>query len=54
MVETPGELTDILQTVVHAFIRMKKVDMQLSCHFVHQNVTAVMAESKSNKIFKTN
>ena len=45
--ETPGELTDILQTAVHAFIRMKQVDMQLSCHFVHQNVTAVMADSKS-------
>ena len=45
--ETPGELTDILQTSVHAFIRMKNVDMQLSCHFVHQNVTAVMADSKS-------
>ena len=45
--ETPGELTDILQTAVHAFIRMKNVEMQLSCHFVHQNVTAVMAESKS-------
>ena len=45
--ETPGELTDILQTAVHAFIRMKNVDMPLSCHFVHQNVTAVMADSKS-------
>ena len=45
--ETPGELTDILQTSVHAFIRMKNVEMQLSCHFVHQNVTAVMADSKS-------
>ena len=45
--ETPGELTDILQTAVHAFIRMKNVDMQLSCHFVHQNVTTVMADSKS-------
>ncbi|XP_065900804.1 interferon-induced very large GTPase 1-like isoform X2 [Dysidea avara] len=45
--ETPGELTDILQTAVHAFMRMKNVDMQLSCHFVHQNVTAVMAVSKS-------
>ena len=45
--ETPGELTDILQTAVHAFIRMKKVEMQLSCHFVHQNVTAVMADRKS-------
>ena len=45
--ETPGELTDILQTAVHAFIRMTNVDMHLRCHFVHQNVTAVMAESKS-------
>ena len=45
--ETPGELTDILQTAVHAFIRMKKVDMQLGCHFVHQNVTAVMADNQS-------
>lgn len=45
--ETPGELTDILQTAVHAFIRMKNVDMHLRCHFVHQNVTAVMADNKS-------
>ena len=44
--ETPGDLSDILQTAVHAFIRMKKVDMQLSCHFVHQNVPAIMAEKK--------
>ena len=42
--ETPGEMTDILQTAVHAFIRMKNVNMQLSCHFVHQNVTAVMVD----------
>ena len=45
--ETPGELTDILQTAIHAFIRMKNVEMQLSCHFVHQNVSAVLANSKS-------
>ena len=45
--ETPGELTDILQTSVHAFIRMKNVDLELRYHFVHQNVTAVMADSKS-------
>ena len=51
--ETPGELTDILQTAVHAFIRMKNVEMQLSCHFVHQNVTAVMADSK-NKVGRQN
>ena len=44
--ETPGDLSDILETAVHAFIRMKQVDMQLSCHFVHQNVPAIMAEKK--------
>ena len=44
--EAPGDLSDILQTAVHAFIRMKKVDMELSCHFVHQNVTV----TQSNKL----
>ena len=44
--ETPGDLSDILETAVHAFIRMKQVDMQPSCHFVHQNVPAIMAEKK--------
>ena len=45
--ETPGELTSILLTAAHAFIRMKNVDLQLSCHFVHQNVPAVTADSKN-------
>ena len=46
--ETPGgDMTDILQTAVHAFIRMKNIDMQLSCYYVHQNVPAVTADSKS-------
>ena len=44
--ETPGDLTDILETAVHAFIRMKQIDMNLSCHFVHQNVPAIMADKK--------
>jgi len=44
--ESPGDLTDILETAVHAFIRMKQVDMQPSCHFVHQNVPAIMADKK--------
>ena len=44
--ETPGDLNDILQTAVHAFIRMKNVSMDLSCHFVHQNVTALLVDSK--------
>ena len=44
--EAPGDLNDILQTAVHAFIRMKNVDLNLHCHFVHQNVTALLIDSK--------
>ena len=45
--ESPGDLNDILQTAVHAFIRMKNVSVNLRCHFVHQNVTAVLADSQT-------
>ena len=45
--ETIGDMDDILQTAVHAFLRMKKVELKPSCHFVHQNVTAVTAEEKA-------
>lgn len=44
--ETVGDMDDILQTAVHAFIRMSEVSLKPSCHFVHQNVTAVMAQQK--------
>ena len=44
--ESPGDLNDILQTAVHAFIRMKNVSVNLNCHFVHQNVTALLVDSK--------
>ena len=44
--ETSGDMDDILQTVVHAFLRMKHVQLALSCQFVHQNVSSVMAASK--------
>ena len=44
--EAPGDLNDILQTAVHAFIRMRNVSVNLSCHFVHQNVTALSVDSK--------
>ena len=44
--EIPGELEDILQTAVHAFLRMKEVRLSASCHFVHQNVAAVTAGEK--------
>ena len=44
--EAPGDLNDILQTAVHAFIRMRSVGVNVSCHFVHQNVTALSVDSK--------
>ena len=45
--ETPDDLYDILQISLHAFIRMRKVEMNPSCLFVHQNVPDVLASSKS-------
>ena len=44
--EAPGDLDDILQTALHAFIRMRKVEMNPSCQFVHQNVPDALAASK--------
>ena len=44
--EAPGEMENILQTAVHAFIRMKNVQLQPSCQFVHQNVATMMASDK--------
>jgi hypothetical protein len=35
--EVPGDIDDILQTSVHAFLRMNKVRYNPSCQFVHQN-----------------
>ena len=44
--ETPGDMDDILQTAVHAFLHMKNLDLNPSCQFVHQNVAAVPAAAK--------
>ena len=44
--EIAGDMDDILQTAVHAFLRMKVVNLNLSCHFVHQNVGDVAADQK--------
>ncbi|XP_062389284.1 interferon-induced very large GTPase 1-like [Sardina pilchardus] len=41
--ENPAEMQDILQTVIQAFLRMKKVRLNPSCMFVHQNVSDVSA-----------
>ncbi|XP_049331723.1 interferon-induced very large GTPase 1-like [Astyanax mexicanus] len=45
--ENPSEMQDILQNVVQAFMRMKKVRLKPSCVFVHQNVTDVAAGEKN-------
>ncbi len=45
--ENPSEMHDILQIVVQAFLRMKKVRLHPSCVFVHQNVSDVTAEEKN-------
>uniref|UniRef100_A0A669CM73 Interferon-induced very large GTPase 1-like n=1 Tax=Oreochromis niloticus TaxID=8128 RepID=A0A669CM73_ORENI len=47
MGENPSEMQDILQIVVQAFMRMKKVKLSPSCVFVHQNVTDVAAAEKN-------
>ncbi|KAM9398969.1 up-regulator of cell proliferation-like [Salvelinus alpinus] len=41
--ENSTEMKDILQIVVHAFIRMKEVGKKPICHFVHQNVSDMSA-----------
>ncbi|XP_067282740.1 interferon-induced very large GTPase 1-like [Pseudorasbora parva] len=45
--ENPSEMQDILQIVVQAFMRMKKVKLNPSCVFVHQNVSEVTAGEKN-------
>ena len=37
--EVAGDMEDILQTAMHAFIRMRKVKFKPHCQFVHQNAT---------------
>ncbi|XP_068073950.2 uncharacterized protein [Danio rerio] len=41
--ENPSEMQDVLQIVVQAFMRMKKVRLNPSCVFVHQNVSDITA-----------
>jgi len=41
--EAPADLSDILQTVIHALIRMKDVDKHPGCFFVHHNVAEQFA-----------
>ncbi|KAM3850359.1 interferon-induced very large GTPase 1-like [Diretmus argenteus] len=45
--ENSTEMRDILQIVVHAFLRMKEVGKKPKCLFVHQNVSDVSAHDKN-------
>ncbi|XP_032439895.1 interferon-induced very large GTPase 1-like [Xiphophorus hellerii] len=45
--ENSTEMKDILQIVVHAFLRMKEVGKKHQCQFVHQNVSDVSAHEKN-------
>ncbi|XP_075034949.1 interferon-induced very large GTPase 1-like [Mixophyes fleayi] len=45
--EHTSEMKDILQIVVHAFLRMKEIGKKPNCQFVHQNVSVVSAHQKN-------
>ncbi|KAG8547717.1 hypothetical protein GDO81_027696 [Engystomops pustulosus] len=45
--ENTTEMKDILQIVVHAFLRMKEIGKKPNCQFVHQNVSDVSAHEKN-------
>ncbi|XP_052446836.1 interferon-induced very large GTPase 1-like [Carassius gibelio] len=45
--ENPSELQEILQIIVQAFMRMKKVKLNPSCMFVHQNISDIAAGEKN-------
>ncbi|XP_075174728.1 interferon-induced very large GTPase 1-like [Anomaloglossus baeobatrachus] len=45
--ENTTEMKDILQIVVHAFLRMKEVGKKPNCQFIHQNVSDVSAHDKN-------
>ncbi|KAG9463810.1 hypothetical protein GDO78_021029 [Eleutherodactylus coqui] len=45
--ENAEEMKDILQIVVHAFLRMKGICKKSSCLFVHQNMSDVSAPVKN-------
>uniref|UniRef100_A0A8C8SFK4 VLIG-type G domain-containing protein n=1 Tax=Pelusios castaneus TaxID=367368 RepID=A0A8C8SFK4_9SAUR len=45
--ENATEMKDILQIVVHAFLRMEEIGQQPNCQFVHQNVSDVSAHDQN-------
>jgi len=44
--EAQADIKDILQTAIHAFIRMKEVCKNPGCMLIHQNVTEKFADEK--------
>ncbi|XP_063285634.1 up-regulator of cell proliferation-like [Pelobates fuscus] len=42
--ENTAEITDILQMVTHAFLRINQIGKKPNCQFVHQNASAVSAD----------
>jgi hypothetical protein len=51
--EVPGDMDDILQTSVHAFLRMNEVRYTPSCQFVHQNAGANVSSEMGRANFTT-
>ncbi|XP_077303276.1 up-regulator of cell proliferation-like [Lithobates pipiens] len=45
--ENTAEMKDVLQIVVHAFLRMKEIGLKPNCQFVHQNVSDVSANDQN-------
>ncbi|KAK9542117.1 hypothetical protein VZT92_000007 [Zoarces viviparus] len=45
--ENSTEMKDVLQITAHAFLRMKEIGKKPVCHFVHQNVGGVSADTKN-------
>ncbi|XP_043372952.1 interferon-induced very large GTPase 1-like isoform X2 [Dermochelys coriacea] len=45
--ESTSEMKDILQIVVHAFLRMKEIGHKPNCQFVYQNVSDVSAHEQN-------
>ncbi|XP_072832988.2 interferon-induced very large GTPase 1 isoform X2 [Pogona vitticeps] len=45
--ENATEMKDILQIVVHAFLRMEEIGHKPNCQFVHQNVSDVSAHDQN-------
>ncbi|XP_040211942.1 up-regulator of cell proliferation-like [Rana temporaria] len=51
--ENTTEMKDILQIVVHAFLRMKGIGKKPNCQFIHQNVSDVSAHVMNIRHRKT-